>query len=369
MAKRILIACFEVPGWGGASTSSYKLFELMRRDGLDVSFLNIIDEKDAGNFQRLFGKSAGNPAGLSGVLNCFLRGPISRPHEELPRAVLAISPDITLAIGWIAALLIKRAVPERNLIYLTSGCETMKRLIIELRFKDCVSLLSYLSEGNSVPPTAPEEREAVILSDYVMTHSELVHDLYVNLFKSSIGKICNDIIWYGEWIHEEALAQAMLARPFKDRDIDVLAIANDWSRPEKNYKGLEKIAEKSRGFNLHIIGQTNGHISDCTHHGLITDRVRLYGVLGRAKSVICPSVFDAAPGVLYEASAMGCNVIASKNCGNWQVCHSDLLVEPFNTKIWRERIERSLAQRFDNNMDYFFRANSYQNLVETVLAF
>ena len=33
-----------------------------------------------------------------------------------------------------------------------------------------------------------------------------------------------------------------------------------------------------------------------------------------------PSGLDAAPGLLFEAAAMGCNVVASRNCGNFEVC-------------------------------------------------
>ena len=32
---------------------------------------------------------------------------------------------------------------------------------------------------------------------------------------------------------------------------------------------------------------------------------------------------DAAPGILFEGAVMGCNLVASKNCGNWEVCHPD----------------------------------------------
>ena len=48
MAERVLIGCFEVPGWGGASTSAYQLFRRMREDGgdLEVEFVNIIAEDD-----------------------------------------------------------------------------------------------------------------------------------------------------------------------------------------------------------------------------------------------------------------------------------------------------------------------------------
>ncbi len=44
--KRILVSCFEVPGYGGANTAGYHLFERLHKDGWDVHYLNIINRED-----------------------------------------------------------------------------------------------------------------------------------------------------------------------------------------------------------------------------------------------------------------------------------------------------------------------------------
>ena len=84
-ARNVLIACFEVPGWGGASTAAYSLFERLQSDGMAVSMVNIIAEHDEAYFQYRFGEEIGNPRRLGDVYNCRLTGNNYRHHENLRR--------------------------------------------------------------------------------------------------------------------------------------------------------------------------------------------------------------------------------------------------------------------------------------------
>lgn len=89
--------------------------------------------------------------------------------------------------------------------------------------------------------------------------------------------------------------------------------------------------------------------------------------MGDARTLVCPSTLDSAPGILYEAAAMGCNVVASRNCGNWRLCHSELLVDPFGIGTFVECIARSLTREFESNIDEFLQSNSYVDLLETLM--
>src|SRR5947209_14208545 len=111
MKKKIFLGCFEVPGWGGASTSTYKLFETMRSGGMEVNYVNLIAEEDAEFFRSLFGDNVGNPKQLPEVWNCFLNEPTYHRHPALEDLIQELAPDITVAVGWIAALLLKKAAP------------------------------------------------------------------------------------------------------------------------------------------------------------------------------------------------------------------------------------------------------------------
>ena len=91
--------------------------------------------------------------------------------------------------------------------------------------------------------------------------------------------------------------------------------------------------------------------------------------MGNAKTVASPSAFDPAPGILFEASAMGCNVVASKNCGNWQLCHPQLLADPFDVGTFREKLGLSVTRKYNDNMDFFLDIRSYKNLLDTIEVF
>jgi len=370
MKKKILLGCFDVPGWGGASTSSYKLFELMRNDGLEVTFLNIIAEKDADYFRYLFAEKIGNPKGLEDVYNCFLEGPTFHPQPELEKLINKLDPDIIVGVGWVASLLIKREAPTRKLIYVTSGCDQVDKYIIRKEWSDFISIYNYIQKSNNhLELTSQAEREAVDSADLVIAHSDVNLILYKYFFWRLSGKIYSEIIWFAEWIYKDALDYEILKKPFDEREIDLIFIASSWSTPEKNYKLVRELTSRLKDLNIHVAGELENKDNNATYHNLITDREVLYGLLGNSKTIICPSLFDAAPGILFEASPMGCNIITSKNSGNWMLCNEELLVDPFNLTNFFDKISLSLKKKYDDNIDYFLRTNSYKSLIETILLF
>jgi hypothetical protein len=368
MQKKILLGCFEVPGWGGASTSTYKLFELMRTDGLEVTYVNLIAAEDQDFFVGLFGKNVGNPKQLPGVSNCFLKEPTYHRHPALEALIDAIAPDVIVAVGWIAALLLKRAAPRKNLIYLTSGCDQMKQYVE--KYATDFLCLARQNGKSEMRPFAPSllEKEAVSVADYIITHSDMNLFLYRYFYPSFTGKIYPRVIWFGEWIHREALEYTFLAQPFHQRDIDILFVASNWSRPEKNFAWVKSIVAQAPDLKVHVVGLTQ-EFSQATHHGPMADRRALFSLLGRAKSIVCPSLFDAAPGILFEGSALGCNLVASKNCGNWRVCNESLVADPFAREVFLDKIRLSLTGCYPDKIDYFLQSGSYSDLLETILVF
>jgi glycosyltransferase involved in cell wall biosynthesis len=120
---------------------------------------------------------------------------------------------------------------------------------------------------------------------------------------------------------------------------------------------------------VHVVGEVDRRLKGVTHHDFIVRREDLYDLMGRAKTLVCPSLFDAAPGVLYEASTMGCNIVASRNCGNWQICNDQLLVDPYTLIGFVKRSHLSLARKLADNMEFFLETDSYQDLAEVLRVF
>jgi hypothetical protein len=72
---------------------------------------------------------------------------------------------------------------------------------------------------------------------------------------------------------------------------------------------------------------------------------------------------------LFEGSALGCNLIASKNCGNWPLCNERLVAHPFARQVFLDKIRLSLTAPHQDHIDVFLQSGSYADLLETILVF
>lgn len=367
MSLRVLVACYEVPGYGGAATAAYRLFETLREGGLEVAYVSLIEARDEDFYRFALGDAFGNPRRHDGVFVESLGAPLYRAHDTLRARIDALDPQVVLAVGFIAAFLVDAAAPGRTLAFLTTGCQQAKEAIVDGRASDVAALEQAIGRSLRRPyVSCLEEKAAVDGADVVFVHSPLVRSLFAAYFPFQTGKIYDEVISFAEWIHGDALAYADLARPFAERDVDVLFVASSWQRPEKNYAFVHAIAAGLRSASVHVVGEFDEPVAGAVHHGLIGDRRELFALFGRARSVVCPSSFDAAPGVLFEASALGANVVASANCGNVELCHEALRVDPFTAEAFLARIETALERTLPDRIDAFLALRSRDALIETL---
>jgi glycosyltransferase involved in cell wall biosynthesis len=367
MSGRILVGCYEVPGYGGAATASYRLFENLQHDGIDVAYMNIIDVEDVEYFRYRFGECMGNPRHLENVANCELQELLFDPHPGLARMIEELDPEVMLADDYIAALLMKLAAPERRLIFMTAGMAQVIRYLDERRRRGRFTIKEFVREARGgLNIFHPRERQAMEIADLIITHSDLIRDLVLELFPDCQGKVYSRVIWRAEWIAQDAQPYTAMARPFAERDIDVMFVSSLWTRPEKNQRLLREIVSRCRDLRVHVVGEMPGRLGGAHCHGLIADREQLFELLGRSKVLVSPSQFDPAPGVLWEASVMGCNVVASRACGNWMLCHDELLAASNQSDDFAAKIRRALPAKLEDNMQFFMDTASYADLVETI---
>jgi glycosyltransferase involved in cell wall biosynthesis len=358
IVKKVLLGCFEVPGWGGLTTATYQLFELMQNAGLDVLYLNLIPERYVEFFKQRFGPSYGNPRGLRNVHHQILTDDVIDPQPALSETLEALAPDAVVGVGDFAAYVMKRASPKRRLIFLTSGCQQVSKV------SPFSAQEGRIEETREMPPIVhSQEQAAVIFSDLIVTHSDMTRSVYLHFYPDHAHKIHEEVIWFAEWIHQDAARHGDAIRPFEKRDIDALFVANTWSREEKNYALVKALAPRLDGLSVHLVGEVPERVPGITYHGLIGERAKLFDLMGRTRTVVSPSLFDAAPGILFEGSAMGCNVVASRNCGNWFLCNEALLAEPFTVDTFVEKIGLGRTRKMPDNMDRFFRFQSYDKWI------
>jgi glycosyltransferase involved in cell wall biosynthesis len=283
--------------------------------------------------------------------------------------IAEIAPDIIIGVDFIAALLMKRASAETTLIFLTAGCQQVKDTVTGRVVTDLITLERKIAGATGLPRRpCREEVEAADICDLILTHSNITLALFQYFFPYLAGKIYSQPIWFGEWIYREALTFSTAAKPFAQRDIDVLFLASSWSRPEKNYPWVKRVIKTLPAADVHIVGEIEAKqkLGRASYHGLVTERDRLFALMGRSKTVASPSLYDSAPGILFEAAALGCNIVASKNCGNWMVCNDHLLAEPASLNNFTNAVRLSLTKKFADKMKYFLHSESYQKFTEIV---
>lgn len=354
MGRRILVACYEVPGWGGASTRAYLLFERLQRDGWDVAFLNLVRRSQETLLRALFGDEFGNPRALPNVHTHILSEPARKQRRALAKFVRTLAPQEMIVFGVIATNLLRAAARELPLVFMTIGSPRVEHLIETGAVKDFLDFEVFAGRGLAFPPPdVDRERQALEASDRVIVHSPLVRFVFDYCFPEHRRKAHPGTISLGDLIYAAAEKFAPLRRPFAERDIDVLFAASNWRRPVKNYRLAQAIVAQCEGLTVHVVGAFEDRCPKATHHGVVTRRAELFTLFGRSKTVVSPSVVDAAPGVLFEASAMGCNVVASRNCGNWRLCHDELLAPRCEATDFVDRIRRSLTGPYPDGRDQF----------------
>lgn len=363
---RLLISCYEPKGYGGAATVAYELCSASQQMGVDAGYLNIISDFDADYFRYKYGANFTNPEKLDNVFTSYIYGEqFHTPQPEVIREVLNFKPDVILACHYIAPIVLKSSVPEIPLVYLTAGCKQAQLYLQKDADSDAVSLLRDLQMQDWPPKIYNQgEKEATELADFIITHSDQTKQFYHFFFPEAEGKIYNRIFWFNEIIKQHARKYRADTKPFFERMVDVLFVSNDWHRIEKNFSYVAKIAAGLPNTNIHIVGEIPYTIPGVISHGIISDFKTLYNLMGDSKTIVSPSRLDAAPGILYEGAVMGCNVIASKNCGNWRLCNSKLLVENFTPQSFIEKIRIGLSGKFPENSGEFVAALDSVDLLE-----
>ncbi|MEO6027006.1 MAG: glycosyltransferase [Candidatus Binatia bacterium] len=370
MSVRVLVCCFEIPTQGGAATSAYALFAKMKREGVDAHYVNIVERATVPYFQWTHGASFGNPAGLPDVHTCIVEWPFSGSQPALRATIARVAPQVVVARGYIATLFAKQAAPELPVVFSTAGSRQAEFLIAQGRAAQAVDLPALLPRTGRLPTPAPgNEGAAFDAADVIVPNSDWVGDTIRAFF--SVDRSCKvhaEAVWSAEWVVEAVAASGVRSEPFERRAIDVLFCATSWGRGEKNLPALQRLVPRLTGLRVVIVGDCPQRIAGAEHRGYVDDRTAMFALLADTKVVAAVSLVDACPTTLFEAAFLGCNIVATKNCGNWRVCHETLLVDPPDETAFATTIRRGVERQQPNGLDWFLRTRSYARLLEILAA-
>ena len=337
-----MLGITEPPGYGGGSSAAYGFFRQLCADGHDAHLANMVEHRDEPYYRFMFGESLGNRATLPTMRPVMLRGGLASSQPALAEHVREVAPDLLVAFGHQAALLLCDAAAGRPVVFVTQCCRVAQDHVTSGYASHALQLQALLVRAGGMRLVNPREREAVRRSSLVITHSPMTLALMQASYPREVGRLFPAPFSFGKWISDEARAHAPLARPFAARDIDVVLVASSWMRREKNWPWVEALARALPKASIHVVGDVPRRIPGVTHHGFVASREALMTLLGRARCVACPSLIDAAPGVLFEGSVMGCNLVASANCGNADICSPSLLIDPFTPAVFVDRVRAAL---------------------------
>ena len=72
-----------------------------------------------------------------------------------------------------------------------------------------------------------------------------------------------------------------------------------------------------------------------------------------SKLLLLPSLFDSSPNTLYEALDNGCNILTSKNTGNWELFNTKSVCNDiYNKDEWINKILINVEEKVINNIEF-----------------
>jgi glycosyltransferase involved in cell wall biosynthesis len=364
---KIVMGCFEVPGFGGASTSNYALFRDLQALEADITWINLIPQEQADALRETFGETLGNPESLPNVINLRLQHPPFSTQPELKSLMERLRPDILVGCHFIAAKLFHQEAAEVPLVFVTGGCRWVQE-VVPSRFECATSLFHYLARHGTqgLPPVPRPQEEAFTGCVRCLTHTPKIAEILALWYPEQKHKIHPETCWAASRKIEDTRPFVALARAFLERDIDLLFVSSDWARPVKNVTLASEVAKAFPSCHTVFVGRFSGQrLPGVRYTGLLPNKAEVFRLMGRSKVVVSTSCWDAAPGVLYEAATMGCNVVASKNCGNWSLCHPELLVKEYETSTFVTAVKRALTRPFEARLEPLlgFTAEKFLSIV------
>jgi glycosyltransferase involved in cell wall biosynthesis len=342
---RILVACKHVPYWGGDSTIGYLLCQQLQARGVEAHYANLVEAATYPELIRRLGADAANPLGLPNVHVVFVRAVHEPEPERVHALVRRIRPEVALAVNIAAAVQLRPAAPDTPLWFWPSSSFQLKAALTRGIVRSALDARAALEAGRAVPRTHDMEAQVVAEADRILCHSGPMRAWFEYFYPEHRTKLAPALL-PGDALLREDLRRFQAPRmAFRMRPIDLLFVANRWDRPEKNPALMRELIGRSPDLVIHVAGECAPRPPHAVYHQFVR-REALIRLMGQVRAVVSPSLYDAAPNVLVEGHAMGCNVVASRNCGNWTLCPPDLLVEPFTTEVFLQRIRRAVTRDY-----------------------
>ena len=354
----IVISSTQFPGYGGSATNCYNLHKFLIKLGFTnthcIFFVhNKFCSKETFNY---------NPENIKNV-TFFNRSKLNDDVKKNIINSLSGEPSVLLCKNYWSCNYLGGLFPNSCNVYLVSGSANMTNYIKkeEVTFnqviKDEFCLEKLKSNNHAV------EEKAISISDYILCnsinsnlimkktypdHSNKIFNLFTTYISSFVG-MCNYNI-----------------KENNERYYDLAYIVSNFTRtikgPSLVCKLLHKL-NKTPVKKILIVGDENKELIFPKFEGIeytITNKIENKNVLKalyNTKLLIMPSLYEACPNIIHEASIMGANVILSKNVGSWEVFSEKSAINNYNdVDEWIDKITHLLNNKYILKNDHIENA-------------
>lgn len=350
--KKIIFVRNSFPYKGGSSTILYLLFQAMQRHLPNAEYWNLITERDRDIGIKHYGPAWSNPKGLKNVKTFLLDGNIKK--QKIKNALAEAQAEVILSKSRISTELLKTLRPNVEMWHLTSTSGAIKNAIAGGYYSSMQDAIRKIKNHNLPRAYYSEEHTAIRHADRVLFHSATMKLWYYNFYPEFREKMGDEVFWDYTILQKHLEEPEVTNHNWDKRPVDLMFVASDWDRPEKNFTLMQKICNHFKRRKISAVG----FLPQSLPKNVIAFNTMTHGDLMQAmqntKVVVSPSRYDEAPNILFEGAINGCNIVCSKNCGNYRLVPEDFIAD-LNMRDFARKIKKALVQKKELNKKYFFK--------------
>ena len=339
--KNLLIISSQIPNFGGAGTNALTLKNYLRSHFIKT-YLLIVDEDKMYSLENDFAWYS--PEIIICSVDYF-----KTLNPEKIKKIFNLS-EINLIMNrnpqskCISQFNFKKMFPDIKILsFVGGGVRIYQDKILQPFYSHYQKLLSLQKENKRIQKvmkiTQPSLIKSCLNSDLIITNSlELENILKIVFPKKILGT------YYSSFINKNTCEilfnyQDFKMTNWKERYYDILFICSNFKREVKNVNLFVKLSEKLQDKKILIIGKNVPFLGNHIESIDFTDNLKPYFL--NSKLVINTSFYDSSPSVIMEGLYYGCNILINKNVGNFELYHSNSLIENFDDEEeWINKINK-----------------------------
>lgn len=334
--KNIIFASIDCPNIGGASTNTYRLYNELKNNiffnTICIFFYDTIstNESIVSNFYD--------------YRNIFCIPYTTDQFDDMTKLlrdkIISIYGfiDIIFCKNYKIVNIIKQIFPDSKIIFSPSGLSGIHKSI-ENKYVLDIDFKQQDITGNI------KEMESLNKCDYILCNSMLTHNIIYTIIDDK-SKLLNPINL------SNIIYEKIETKRLSERKYDIGFCAYNWKRSCKNIMLVKVLLNYYSNYNYKciIIGKGYNNLNDNITYLKYVNQEDISAILENIKVLVVPSRYDSSPNILVEALKYGCQIITSKNVGNYDLLpQRNVVIRYDKSYIWIEKINVILNEIHSNH--------------------